>query len=469
MRLKTFLATFLFFLLILFSLISIVSVYMTTTQMDLLRERSSREYRSISAGLSRNIEVLYDRYARESEDAFLGAVDEFISLYATNYREYHIEITLSHWTDMDSQNPLQEGVQMSFIRRDDHHYIHIQGRLAHPFEDFKLSYYADVTGPIGEMQRIQHILLMFSIPFSLIAALGFYYILFRIFKPIDIITKASQKIANGSYDERIEFKGKNELSAMATHFNQMAEEIEHQLQRSKDEAIGKQQFIDNFAHEIRTPITSIYGYAEYIQRAPYDEVEIYESTEAIMDRANHMKGIANSLLKLATLRNYEPILGSIHVSSLFDDIENTLKKSIRDERVQLIFQCEVEILEGQEDLIKSLIFNLCNNAIKAFHGKEGRVCVAAKKVATGLKIKNKIQKDKIILSVTDNGCGISQEDLKRITEPFYRVDRMRDGDSGGAGLGLALCQQIAQVHGAKMTIESTLEVGTKVSVIFTSS
>jgi signal transduction histidine kinase len=282
-----------------------------------------------------------------------------------------------------------------------------------------------------------------------IAALGLYYILLRIFKPLGIVANTSRKIANGNYGERIYIKGENELSSMALDFNRMAEQIEQQI-------LGKQQFIDNFAHEIRNPLTSVYGYAEYLQKTSFDEDVNIKSTQFIMDEANHMKKIANSLLELATLRNYSPVKNKISIGNLFNDVEQTLKKSLLGKNIQFICKNEIDILEGQEDLIKSLLLNLCFNAIKACTPNEGIIHLEAKK-----------QEEKIVLSVSDNGCGISDEDIEKITEPFYRVDKARSREHGGAGLGLTLCKQIAEVHGAEIKIKSAVSAGTKIKIFFT--
>jgi signal transduction histidine kinase len=295
---------------------------------------------------------------------------------------------------------------------------------------------------MDDLRNIQLMLLIFSLLFSALTALGLYIILLRIFKPINIVANSSKNIANGNYGERIHISGNNELSAMAANFNKMAEEIEMQI-------MGKQQFIDNFTHEIRSPLTSIYGYAEYLQKAPYGEDTTIKATQTIMDEANHIKMIATSLLKLATLRNYAPIKTEISIPQLFDNVRRTLNTE-----KNLVCKNEIDTMEGQEDLIISLLINLCTNAIRA--GATDIYLEATESQAGG-----------IVLSVTDNGCGISSDDLTRITEPFYRVDKARSREQGGAGLGLTLCKQIAEAHGAIMQIESILGKGTTVKITFT--
>jgi len=285
-----------------------------------------------------------------------------------------------------------------------------------------------------------------------------------IFKPLGIVANTSRKIANGQFDERIDIKGKSELFSVANDFNTMADEIEKHMQILEEEAVGKQQFIDNFAHEIRTPLTSVYGYAEYLQKTPFDSDELIESTQFIMDEANHMNKLANSLLELATLRNYKPSKKEIPIRQLFDNLAQALKKTLNEEGVQLVCKSDAEILYGQEDLIKGLLLNLCLNAIKSCSkdalGNDppeggGIVLLEAKK-----------QGENVVLSVTDNGCGISAEHTAKITEPFYRIDKARSREHGGAGLGLTLCKQIVDAHEAKMEIESSPGAGTTVKIYF---
>jgi signal transduction histidine kinase len=343
---------------------------------------------------------------------------------------------------------------VTLTKRDGRHFIHIAGILSEPYEFYQLDYTLDITESITEMQNIQNVLLLLSVLFSVITAIALYFILSAVFKPLGIVAKASWKIADGQYGERIYIKGKGELSSMATAFNRMADEVEKQIGLLEEESAAKQQFVDNFAHEIRTPLTSIYGYAELLQKATLDESEIIESAQYIINEAGHMNKISNSLLELATLRNYTPIKEPILVSQLFEDIRRSMENTLCENGVQLICQSGDDVLEGQEDLIISLMINLCSNALKACSFGAGIIRLTA---------------EKNIISVSDNGCGVPEEILSKITEPFYRVDKARSREQGGAGLGLALCRQIAEAHNAEMIVESSLGEGTIVKVTFTTS
>ena len=450
MRLKTFIATYLLFLCILYTSLGIVSAYMTNSQTAILKEKSVGEYHSIAATFAKDIAVLYGRSTTNEFDSVNALVNGYIQYYS----RHNIEIAIM---DLSSSEQIVN-TEISFIRREQGHFIYITGTLPEPFSFYQLDYYLDITKNVTDMQNIQNTLLAFAVAFSVLTAIALHFILSSIFKPLSIVADASRKIADGQYNERLVVKGKTELSSMALSFNRMAEEIEEQIRVLEDEAVGKQQFADNLAHEIRTPLTSIYGYAEYIRKASLSEEEIIESAGYIMDEAGHMNKIANSLLELATLRNYTPTKSKISIAQLFDDISRSMDKALREHNVQLVCRGGADVLCAQEDLVKSLLVNLCSNALYSCSADYGVIHLVAKK-----------QGESIMISVTDNGCGIPEESMAKVTEPFYRVDKARSREQGGAGLGLTLSKQIAEAHGAIMDIESVAGSGTTVKITFTSS
>jgi len=458
MRLKTFVSTYLLFLAVLFASLSIVSIYLNNSQTNMLKRQSERDYHRISATLARDIAVAYGRSANMTGMDFSGTVESLVSGYARYYRQHNIDIALIDLSAAQQGSDIPANNEISFVHRGQEHFIRIAGTLPEPFGFFQLNYYLNITENITDMRNIQHVLMIFFIVFSVIAAFALYFILLHIFKPLDIVAATSRKIADEHYYERIYVKGNNELAKVAGDFNRMAEKIENQIRILEEENAGKQRFIDNFAHEIRTPLTSIYGNAEYMQKAVLEEGEMIKLTQSIMDKTSQMTNIANSLLRLATLRNYTLVKSEINIQRLFEDISQTLNKTMNEHRVQLLCKSSVDVLVAQEDLIKSLLLNLCLNGLKACRAGSGVVSLEAKG-----------QAGNVVLSVTDNGIGIPAESLLKVTEPFYRVDKSRNRNHGGAGLGLTLCKQIADVHGAEMTIVSSIGMETTVNITFTTS
>jgi len=450
MRLKTFLAAYALFLCILFASVGIVSVYMTNSTTHMLQEKGAREFHAIIRLLSLDMAAIYARFPGGRE--FHMAVDQLFDVYMLHYRRNNIGLTLAYNPDI-----YENGYALlTFKQESGSHYLAVTGALPYPFAGFRLSYLLDITNNINDMQQIQQFLWIISIVVSLVAAVFLYAILLKIFKPLEIVAQASLQIADGRYSERIAIKGKNELATMATAFNSMAMQIQSQITQLEDEANKKQQFVDNFAHEIRTPLTSIYGYAEYLQKASINETELIESTGYIMSEANHMKDVANSLLELATLRDYKPNPLPIYIPELFEDIKKSLESRLASAKAELNCHTHAYSLTAQQDLIKSMLLNLCTNAIAACDKEGGIITLEAEK-----------EDSQIILTVTDNGSGIPKDALPKVTEPFFRVDKARSRSGGGVGLGLALCKQIAQVHNADMQISSVPGQGTTVKIIFT--
>jgi len=451
MRLKTFIAAYMLFLCILFISVGVVSRHMTRSTTHMLREKSAREYQTIRTSLSLDIAARYARFSGGHD--FYTAVEQVFEIYEFYYRRNGIALTLARM----ASPPPHDYARISFLRENGGHFVLVTGVMPDPFGFFTLSYTLDITTNIIDLQQIQRFLWITTVVVSLIAAVFLYGILLKIFSPLEIVAQASSQIADGRHSERITIKGQGELASVATAFNRMAAQIESQISLLEEEAQRKQQFVDNFAHEIRTPLTSIFGYAELLQKANINEAELIESSGYIMSEAKHMKKVANSLLELATLRDYMPIVKPIYIPELFDDVKKSLEKILAKQGAKLHCQSFAYSLCGQDDLIKILLLNLCTNAVIACEMGKGVVFLTSDK-----------EDENIVLTVSDNGCGIGHKHLSKVTEPFYRVDTARSRESGGAGLGLSLCKQIVEVHGASMEITSPPGCGTTVKIEFTS-
>jgi len=413
---------------------------MMNNQINMLKEKSISEYHTIAASLVREIALLSNRSGDFSEN-----INTLMRGYARFYAHRNISLDLQV-----QEQPTKS--EISLLRDGQNYTIFITNALSDHFSNFRLDYRFDISDSIAEVRNIQRVLLVIAVVFSGITAGALYLIVKGIFKPLLIVANASKSIANGHFGERIKVQGRNELATMAGDFNRMAEEIEKYIQAAENETERKQQFVDNLAHEMRNPLTTIYGYAEYIQKVSMSEEEMIESAEVIMNESTHMRKIADSLLELAILRDYKPVKKEILISSLFEDI----RRALSGYNIQFTYNSYEKVLFGQDDLIKSLILNLCSNAIKACPKDGGIISVEIKK-HTG----------NMVLTVTDNGVGIPKESLSKLTEPFYRVDKARNRSQGGAGLGLSLCEQIAKVHDATMLFESEPDIGTTVTVTFT--
>jgi len=279
------------------------------------------------------------------------------------------------------------------------------------------------------IQNMRNLLVIISAGFSIFVGIGLYYVLKRIFKPLNDVVSIASK-----------FSSAHELIAVSEALGSMSTEIERELFQMKF-------VVDNFKQEIQAPLDSICDCAEGLKDK--------ESAESILIETERIKKVANTLLTLATLQHYKPVIENVYISQLFEDIHHELGQLLHERDVELFIHDEVDKVKGQEDLVKLLLLNLCTNAITSCASGMGVVYLEATQ-----------KKNDVIIMISDNGHGIPKEGLSKITEPFYRVNKTRSREHGGVGLGLTLCKQITDIHGAKMIVTSNVGTGTVVEVIF---
>lgn len=276
-----------------------------------------------------------------------------------------------------------------------------------------------------------------------------------IFRPLRQISSASTKIAKGNYGSRLSVQGKDEVASVAYNFNLMAEQVETQIRHLQDIAEQKQLFIDNFSHELRIPLTAIYGYAEYIQKALISEEERYECTQFIMSECSRLQNMAYQLLDMALLKNEETKKDDCSIAALFEQSEKTMHIKAVEQKIKLSYIIPQDFsIKGNMEQLLILVNNLIDNAIKA-SPPEGKVCVSVS-----------LKDSHIVMEVEDHGIGMKPEQISYIKNAFYRVDKARSRAAGGAGLGLAICERIAQIHQAELTFVSEQGKGTTARLLF---
>jgi signal transduction histidine kinase len=235
----------------------------------------------------------------------------------------------------------------------------------------------------------------------------------------------------------------------------MTERISDQITALELVADQKQQLVDNLSHEMRTPLTSIHGYAEYLLSAPTSEEERIDALMCIMSESERLTKLSQSLLDISYVKNTALAEGKVELLPIFESIGARFNLVAKNLGCELVISDADLCVSGDATLIELLLSNLCDNAIKACRqSEEKKVELSVDQTADGVK-----------LSVTDTGRGMTAEELSCITEPFYRTDKARSRADGGAGLGLALCKRIAEAHGSRLEFSSELGRGTVASVL----
>ncbi|MDR0951785.1 MAG: cell wall metabolism sensor histidine kinase WalK [Oscillospiraceae bacterium] len=275
--------------------------------------------------------------------------------------------------------------------------------------------------------------------------------------PISQLTRAAEKVAAGDFTQKPESDSSDELGVLTRTFNDMASQLERNLDELRRSENMRREFVANVSHELRTPITSIRTYAEtLIEAQNITDERRRDFLGVILNESDRMTNLVKDLLILSRFDagSFELTFERFSIEKSIRDVYNaTLLEA---ERLGHSFTAEIaqplpEIV-GDRSRLEQVLLNLVSNAIK-YTRDGGRIEISAE-AAGGF----------VNISVKDNGIGIPEEDLPKIFERFYRVDKARSRQFGGTGLGLAIVQEIVNRHNGKIEVRSRLGEGTEVVV-----
>ncbi len=460
MKKKTFLVTFFLVLVFMNSSMLIVSLITLRESVSAERERVLAEHYVISSGLIGDMQAVKSRGGDTA-----ASMPELMRTYARYAQNRNNELAVScgeNWiyhsgAEMPGHDPesfagrADQSERLIFIQKGPKPLISVYGRFPAPFHEYGLWYSVDFGDVLETWRGMKNMLFLVSGTVTFVLALFLAKFLDILFKPLREISIASRVIAEGDYHTRLHVKGRDEIAVMADNFNRMAEQVESHIQMLQDTAEQKQRFVDNFAHELRTPLTAIYGYTEYLQKASVSEKEHFECTQFILSECRRLQNMAYQLLDLAALREVQTDI--FPVEELFQRVCGIMQVKAKEKGITLSASCRRERVEGNMELLITLLGNLVDNALKA--GPED----------LAVRLSASEEGDKLILEVTDRGMGMTKEQLVHIKEAFYRADKSRSRAAGGAGLGLSICDRIAQLHHGELVFISQPGEGTTARLI----
>lgn len=274
--------------------------------------------------------------------------------------------------------------------------------------------------------------------------------------PISSLDKLAGKIADGDYQLRSHNESHDEIGELARNFNRMADCLVEQMQIKVLEAKQKEDFTAAFAHELKTPLTSIIGYADMLNSLKLTDEECHDAYFYIYSQGKRLESLSHKLLELVSMDKNPLVFKPVSTKSLEQNLRITMRPIWKQRGVKGKVDLEKASLLGDGELLLSLFYNLLDNAVKAMDkGEKSFILMKGICLPEGYEIK-----------VVDNGRGIPAEEISRITEAFYMVDKSRSRKEGGAGIGMALCQKIIQLHNGTMTVESRLGEGTVIKMLF---
>jgi len=232
------------------------------------------------------------------------------------------------------------------------------------------------------------------------------------------------------------------------------------LEKNKKAENIRKEFVANVTHELKTPLTSISGFAETLQGSAGEKPEVRARfLEIISLESARLSRLIDDTLIISDIesgRDVMPKGGDIDIKQAIEEVIEALRPLAVSKSIEIIFEAQYEMyIGGDEGRFKQLMVNLAENAIK--YSEDGRrVFIQAVKEADG----------NVCVSVKDEGIGISEEDLPRVFERFYRVDKSRSRDEGGTGLGLAIVKHIAALFDARLDVKSELGQGSVFTIRF---
>jgi len=351
----------------------------------------------------------------------------------------------TQWEDLQFT---EEGVNTYLGELNGEKYVYVTQRFSTK-ENYSFCYQQSLAELEQSWEQLVWFYIGMSGGISLLLAVLLGIILQRLMKPIQVLTDAVVEMRRGNYASRVKMKGRDDIARLGEQFNFMAETICENMEEIQQESEAKQRFVDNFSHELKSPLTSIYGFAEYLQRSNASKDEQMECLEYIMEESERLKKMSFVLLEMERLHGDSNALEMevCDCAGIQETVQQELQMDLDKREITLEWQVNSSNILGNKMLLEVLITNLARNGLRA--------CSAGGKIQISME-------DKCI-QVRDNGCGMTPENVKHAMEPFYRADKARSRKDGGTGLGLSLCRQIAQVHGGTLTIESQVGVGTTVT------
>lgn len=277
---------------------------------------------------------------------------------------------------------------------------------------------------------------------------------------ISLSNKISTPINSIDFDAPDKAKLPKEFAPLCQRIETQNKEMEKRFQtitanhESQDSL--RQQFTANVSHELKTPLTSVSGYAELIRDGLVDNENVSRFAGKIYDESQRMINLVGDIIKLSQFdeKDINVKIERINLLNLSRTVISGLEPLAQKHNVTINLKGDDVEINGAELIVEEIIHNLVKNAIK-YNKDGGKVDVTIKQCLDGVE-----------LSVKDTGIGIPEEDIDHIFERFYRVDKSHSKDIGGTGLGLSIVKHGAMFHNASLFVESKLGVGTSIRVLF---
>ena len=297
---------------------------------------------------------------------------------------------------------------------------------------------AGINDTFSKMRELQSGTAILGIILSVILGL---FLSRYITRPLREVSQVARRIAEGNFEDRVRIKSRDELGQLGETFNYMTQQLE-------DYEKMRREFVANVSHELRSPLTSIQGFMDALIEGKNkgDEQEKAKYLSIIQKETYRLSKLVNELLDLSRFDAQVVYfdMEAFPITTVINRATASLKPQLDEKNITIRTVIPKDLLYcfGDEDRIEQVVHNLLQNAIR-YSPKGEKILISARLLT-----------DEILVEIADNGPGISREELPRVWERFYRVDKARSRGMGGTGLGLAIVQEIIKKHGGRVTVES---------------
>lgn len=445
---KIFLGMFIPSIVIIITIVSMLIKSNFNNELDLVRDKSVQEYKNIIENLESNV---------TDDVSYFTLINNYKNLFKAKkiYFEYHSNLDLYmnsgdiSFNNFDLLDVEENKYNLLIEEHDGVHYVFIAYKLN---EDI-LVYYKNIESVYDNYQQNINLSVSLVIILSILLLAVSYVIAKLITIPLSNMTKEMDRISNKDYNIKLK-EGKDEIGIVAKKFNEMSKKIEENENELLRFIESKQMFIDNLAHEMNTPLTSIKGYAEALEKFDLSEDKKIKYLTYIQSESDRILDMYKKLLFLSYKSNVDFEVQDVSIDKVMSIIKEDLKERLNNHKTKLVIDNKYNDFKGDEIMFVMAISNLIKNALNNSD------------VGTKVYVNTYDKANKLYIEVVDEGIGISKENISKILEPFYRVDKNRSRKNGGAGLGLALVLRIMELHKGELKIESEEGKGSKFILIF---
>lgn len=272
----------------------------------------------------------------------------------------------------------------------------------------------------------------------------------KLISPIKDIERAAHRVSEGDYNIKLQVESQDEIGRLALAFNEMAQSIYLEEERKKE-------FLENVAHELRTPLSYVMGYTQAIKDGIVkDEEEKQKYLQLISRETHRLQKLLRDLMDLAKLDSEQVVLHSMPIAfaQFIEEVIAKYEPTLKEKELHLQVELDPDpIILGDEGRVEQILHNILDNSIK-YTDRGGTIYLLLHQ-----------QKDECELIIRDTGKGIPADDLPHVMERFYRVNKARSRFDGGSGLGLSIVKKLVEQQKGEIYIESVEQTGTKVRIV----